>query len=204
MDNILFNVCLLSGLYAFWVLTQKFLETDAHNTTKIIDRIHSNEFMYKVHKYLLKNKLFTKYCLIITTLMIDLAVIYYGYDFIINNNHRPMSLVIIGVLLRQLCQYINRLPTPENVIWFDPGFPTLIMNYKVTNDFFFSGHTLSALIFGFEMLTSQYLFIKLYAILYMIGEIGFVMVTRSHYFMDIYGATTTYFMMRYFYDMIFL
>lgn len=200
----LFDVVLFACLYIFWCLTQKFFETDAYNTTKIIDRIHSNKFMSNIHKYLLENEDITNYCLIITTLMIDLNVIYYVYDFVFNNNHRPMYLLIIGVLLRQLCQYINRLPCPENVIWNDPGFPSLIMNYKVTNDFFFSGHTLSALVFGFEMLTSQYIIIKMYAILYMICEIAFILATRAHYFMDIYGATTTYFMMRYFYDYFFM
>jgi len=132
--------------------------------------------------------------------MIDLAVIYYVCDFLINNNCRPMYLLIAGIILRQFCQYVNRLPSPEQVIWFDPGFPPFIMNYKVTNDFFFSGHTLTALIFGIEMLNSEYFLIKTYAIMYMICEIAFIIVTRAHYSIDIYGAFTTYFMLRYFYE----
>jgi hypothetical protein len=132
--------------------------------------------------------------------MIDLAIIYYVYDFLINNNYRPMYLLTIGVILRQFCQYVNRLPSPENIIWFDPGFPTLIMNYNVVNDFFFSGHTLTALIFGFEMLQSKHIYVKIYAAFYMISEITFIFVTHAHYFMDVYGAISTYFMLRYFYD----
>ena len=113
---------------------------------------------------------------------------------------KPISLLISGVILRQLCQCINRSPSPENVIWHDPGFPSIIMNYNVGNDFFFSGHTLAALIFGIELLNSQYKIVKVYAIVYMILEIAFVLVTRSHYFMDIYAAFATYFMLSYFHE----
>lgn len=200
IKNRLFNVILFLGLYAFWIFSQKFLENDTHNNTHIIDRLHQLDGVSQIHEYLLNHHTITAYCFIITTLMIDLKIIYYVYDFIINRNYRPMHLILLGVILRQFCQYINRLPSPENVIWFDPGFPTLIMNYNVSNDFFFSGHTLTALVFGFEMLNSKYPLVKVYAILYMFCEITFIFVTYAHYFMDIYGAITTYFMMRYFYD----
>lgn len=200
MQAKLLNLILFLLLHFFWNATQSFLENDLHNSTIVIDRIHSSDSVMYMHNYLKDNKEIMDMCFIVTTLLIDLHIFYFIYDFFANNNYRPMYLLILGVLLRQICQYINRLPTPSSVIWYDPGFPTFVMNYNVTDDFFFSGHTLTSFIFGIEIMSSKNLFVKLYAILYMFFEITFVLVTHAHYFMDIYGAIATYFMMRYFYD----
>ncbi|QKF94172.1 hypothetical protein QKU48_gp0714 [Fadolivirus algeromassiliense] len=200
MQSKLRNLLLFLFLHIFWNATQTFLENDLHNNTVIIDRLHSSNIVINIQNYLINNKQIMDMCFIITTLLIDLHVFYFVYDFFANNNIKPMYLLVGGILLRQLCQYINRLPSPENVIWYDPGFPTFVMNYNVANDFFFSGHTLSSLIFGIELLSSKYSIVKIYAVVYMVFEITFVIVTHAHYFMDIYGATATYFMLCYFYD----
>lgn len=195
-----YKIALIVIFFVFWGSTQKFLETDIHFTDKIYDRIHNSEFVQYINKYLHDNVEISNYCIIITTLLIDINVAYYAYAFIRYNNIKPIFLLLSGVLLRQLCQYVNRLPSPDNVIWHDPGIPSIIMNYNVTTDFFFSGHTLTALVLGMELFKSRYFSIKLYAIIYMICEITFVLVTKSHYFMDVYGAITTYFMLNYFFD----
>lgn len=199
----LHNILITISLYLFWHFTQMFLEHDNNNNInndKIVDRLHNSIIIKKLHNYLLNNMHITKLLIMVTTLMIDINMIYFFLEFIINNKIKPIILLIGGVILRQLCQYINRLPTPEYVLWFDPGFPTLIMNYKVTNDFFFSGHTLVSLIFGVELFLSNNIYVKLYSIFYMISEILFILTSRSHYFMDVYGAISTYFMMAYIYD----
>ena len=192
------NIILLALIYFFWIATQKFLEYDNHDNSRIIDRIHDCHLSQKIHNYLFNRKKLSAFLIFFTTLMIDVNVIYFTYDFLINNNRKPMLLLMTAVGLRQICQFINRLPSPQQVIWFDPGFPSIIINYQLGNDFFFSGHTLTALIFGFELLKSNNSLVQLYSIFYMIFEISFVLLTRSHYFMDIYGAISTYFMLNYF------
>jgi len=197
------NILLTTGVYLFWHFTQIFLEHDNDdnvNNDKIVDRLHNSIILSKLHNYLLNNMYITKLLIIVTTLMIDINMIYFFLEFIINNKIKPIVLLIGGVILRQLCQYINRLPMPKDVLWLDPGFPTLIMNYKVANDFFFSGHTLVSLIFGVELFLSNNIYVKMYSIFYMMMEILFVLASRSHYFMDVYGAVSTYFMMSYIYD----
>jgi len=193
------NIILLGLVYVFWLATQKFLEYDNHDNSRIIDRMHDSYLFSKIHHYLLNRKYLSTILMSLTTLMIDLNVIYFTYDFLINNNRQPILLLVIGVGLRQMCQFINRLPSPKDVIWFDPGFPSLIMNYQLGNDFFFSGHTLTALIFGFELFRSANFLVRVYSVFYMIVEIGFILVTRAHYFMDVYGAVSTYFMLSYFF-----
>jgi hypothetical protein len=153
-----------------------------------------------IHKYLLDNVDVARWSIIITSLMIDVNLVYFIYDFLINKNVKPFVLLLCGVVLRQICQYMNRLPEPDNIIWYSPNFPSLIMNYNVKDDFFFSGHTLVSLIFGFELLGIDNMWVKSYAMFYMGVEILFVLCSRAHYFMDVYGAICTYFMMVYFYE----
>ncbi len=197
----LFNIGLTIILYGFWHITQKFLEHDNDTSNNnIVDRLHNSVSLTLIHDYLLNNKDITKILIMVTSLMIDINLIYFFLDFIFNNKIKPIVLLFAGVFLRQLCQYINRLPSPKDILWFDPGFPSIIMNYNVSNDFFFSGHTLVSLIFGMELLLSNNPFIKLYALIYMAIEVFFVLVSRAHYFIDIYGAISTYFMMNYFYN----
>lgn len=199
---LLYNILSVGILQLFWYITQRFLECDNDDQSgnKIIDRVHNLNIIKQMHNYLLNNINVTRYIIIFTTLMIDINVIYFVYEFVINDQVKPIMLLIMGIFFRQLCQCINRLPSPDGVIWFDPGFPSLIMHYDVTNDFFFSGHTLVSLIFGIELLGSPHLIIQLYAGFYMISEILFVLTSKAHYFMDIYGAVSTYFMLSYFYD----
>lgn len=194
----LYSAITLLSLYAFWTLTQYFLEKDDNPSNKIIDRVHKFSLCKSINKYLLNNVVLTKCLLILTTLMIDVNILYYCYDFLFNNNVLPIYLLFAGIILRQVCQSIVKIPIPKNIIWYNPNFPTLLMNYSVSNDFFFSGHTLTSLIFGFEMYKSSNYFVKAYALFFMFGEILFVLVTRSHYFMDVYASIATYFMLRYF------
>jgi hypothetical protein len=201
---VLYNILYVSILYIFWIITQYFLENDIHpNNKKIIDRTHNFCIFRIFHKFLCEHKNVSNIIIIFTSLLIDINVIYFACDFMINNNTKPILLLIVGIILRQICQCINRLPSPKDVIWFDPGFPTLLMNYNVKDDFFFSGHTLVSLIFGIELLNSPILMVQYYAIFFMCVEIMFVLCSRVHYFMDIYGAISTYFMMCFFYNMYF-
>lgn len=197
---LLFNILSIGLLYGFWLITQYSLQHDTNNNNIIIDRVHNFVLFDAIHKYLVNNKNVARWSIIITSLMIDLNLVYFVYDFICNKNIKPIILLVGGVVLRQFCQHINRLPSPDNIIWYETNFPSLIMNYNVTDDFFFSGHTLVSLIFGIELLQIENIYVQGYAIFYMMVEILFVLCSRAHYFMDIYGAIGTYFMMLYFYD----
>ena len=199
--NMACNILYVVIFYQFWFITQGFLETDSYSNTTIIDRTHTFIPFQYINELLNGNIYFAKFSIMITTLMIDINIVYYFYRFLFHNEKKTILILMCGTILRQLCQYINRLPMPENMIWFDPGFPTVIMNYSVANDFFFSGHTLTALIFGIEMIKSEKWYIKCYSVVYMSCEIIFILASRAHYFMDVYAAFCTYFMINYFYDL---
>lgn len=190
--NKLFSVISLCGLYVFWIASQYFLRTDIYSNVKIIDRMHDMNIITYANNYLKANHDFAWYCMVITTMMIDFNILYFVYEFIIHDNKKPMIKILFGVILRQFCQYINRLPIPDGMFWFDPGFPTLVMDYNVTNDFFFSGHTFMSLVFGTEFIKSKYQIIRAYGVIHIICEIVFIMCMRAHYFMDMYAALMTF------------
>jgi len=198
-----FELLSLIGLYFFWMATQKFLSTDIHTKDKIIDRIHDSYIGTAINDFLNNHPQFAKWNIAITTFLIDANMVYIIASGFIYADFRPIYMILCGICLRQLCQFINRLPSPNNVVWFDPGFPTLFMVYAAENDFFFSGHTLISLITGVSIyLNSVSYFAKFYAVFFIVYEIGFVIVSRSHYFMDIYAAISTYFMLNYFMDLL--
>lgn len=184
---------------SFWNYSQTFLSGDHTPSNILLDRIHDSHFVTGIINYMSNNKYFTDFNLILTTFLLDATIIIMMGLSLWRLDMRVPTMMISGIVLRQICQPIVKLPIPENMIWYDPGFPTLFMVYEVRNDFFFSGHTLTSLILGGEIIQSNNnLFIKLYGYIFIIYEIIFVIVTRSHYFMDVYAAIATYFSLKYF------
>ena len=100
------------------------------------------------------------------------------------------------MVVRYLCQYVNRLPAPKNLLWGDPGFPTLIVTYDTTHDYFFSGHTAFSLIFASNMYPWNPL-TQCFSILLVLTEISYIVFTNGHYFMDIYGGFVSYLAFKY-------
>ena len=193
---------ILMFLYFFWINTQTYLSTDMSTNCTIKDRIHDSELVYLFGSYLKNNTHVIKFHIGLTTFLLDVNIVGVMASCIWRNNFQAPLLLVAGVILRQTCQFINRLPIPTDMIWFDPGIPSLFMVYKVQNDFFFSGHTLTSLILGLELITFDSYLMKIYSVCFILYEIIFVLVTKSHYWMDVYAAIATYFMMKYFYEKI--
>jgi len=197
----IFYTVTLALLYIFWNRTQKYLSYEHHATDRIFDKMHDSKFISSANEYLAKNVSFAKLNIIITTLLLDINIIYVVYNSITYDQARPIFLLVVGVILRQMCQFVIKLPVPHGMVWFDPQFPTFFMVYNTVNDFFFSGHTLVSIITGMTIYSqTNSILIALYAIMFVIYEIMFVAVSRSHYFMDIYAGVSTYFMLNYFFD----
>ncbi|XWV25055.1 hypothetical protein QJ856_gp0722 [Tupanvirus deep ocean] len=196
------RIFVLIIIYSFWHLTQKFLSTDIKANNSIVDRLHNSNIITSLNKYLFDNLNNTAFHFILSSLLIDVNIAYISYKYIKENKFKPIFILFTGLALRQLCQYINRLPIPHDMIWFDPGFPSILVTYIVENDFFFSGHTHAALCAGMELVKNKNIFVSFYGLFFILYEILLIVSIKGHYFMDIYGAITTYFMLTYFYGKI--
>lgn len=190
---------LLFVLYFFWIQTQTWLSTVQSNNA-IKDRIHDSKLVNQTIHFLTKNKNISSILIASTTFLIDSTLTILIIKSLLHNQIRYPIILLLGIILRQFCQYISTLPMPQGMIWHDPGFPTLYMVYDVKNDFFFSGHTFIAMLIGMELIEKYNFIGKIYGVFFIICQIGFVLITRSHYFIDVYAAITTYFTLQYLYN----
>ncbi len=191
---------LLIFLYFLWIKSQTLLSSNIVSKNEIIDQIHKSELVENIIDYLEKNIHIARFHIALTTFLIDITLIIIILKSIWLNDYKFPIIYIIGIILRQICQFINQLPIPNRMIWFDPGIPTIFMVYVTENDFFFSGHTLTGISIGIELIEQNNILTKIYGIFFMIYQIIFVLITRCHYFMDVYAAIATYFMVKYFYS----
>ena len=197
------NIVLLIGFYIFWQWSQHFLSSDIVTKDKIVDRVHSLPIILEINEYLHNHPFVMKCNLILSSMLIDFNLVIILIMSLWRQKLKPIQILFVGLALRQLCQFINRLPMPESMVWFDPGWPSLFVTYDVANDFFFSGHTLISLIIGMEFVSYHNIPAIIYGVTVMMYEILFVIVIHGHYFMDIYAAISTYFMLCYLHNFIF-
>jgi hypothetical protein len=101
---------------------------------------------------------------------------------------RPFLALLLLFVFRQLCQAACSLPIPPKMIWRNPGFPSLLVTYGVSNDFFISGHTAIAVLGAIEIARILPWWCALAAALVAMGEAGAVIVLRAHYTMDVLAA----------------
>jgi membrane-associated phospholipid phosphatase len=72
------------------------------------------------------------------------------------------------------------------MIWHYPGFPSLLVTYRVANDFFFSGHTAIAVFGAVELSRLRRNWLTTVALLVVLFEVATVLVLRAHYTMDVF------------------
>lgn len=104
---------------------------------------------------------------------------------------RPFLGLICLFSLRQACQMLTSLPPIEGMIWHDPGVPTLLVTYGVSNDLFFSGHTALAVFGTLELARLGKPPLVVFAGLLALFEISAVLVLRAHYTLDVFTGITT-------------
>jgi len=104
---------------------------------------------------------------------------------------RPLLGLLILVGLRQIMQRVCALPPPPNMIWHNPGFPSLLVTYSVAGDFFFSGHTAIAVFGAAQLSRLGRPWLTALAWCLAIFEAMTVIVLRAHYAMDVFAGAVT-------------
>jgi hypothetical protein len=106
---------------------------------------------------------------------------------------RPGIGLLLLFVFRQVSQLTCALPTPPDMIWRQPGFPSLLVTYNVANDFFFSGHTAIAVLGAIEVAKVAPWWIAGAAAVIAFLEGATVLVLRAHYTMDVLTAAVAAF-----------
>ena len=148
------------------------------------DRVH--EWTAGWNQSLNRNRGTASGLLIASSVLIDLVACWMFAATILGSTIRPFLGLLILFSLRQLCQWLSPLPAPVGMLWFDPGFPSLLVTYEVANDFFFSGHTAMAVYGGIE-LGRRFGRLGMGAgLMFAVFQVVVVLVLRAHYTMDVF------------------
>lgn len=142
----------VGAAYAAWLLSQQLLEKSRGVVTGFTD--HSHEILAGANAYLHAHPGLADVILAISSLEVDLAAIAMVAFFFTRRESRPLLALWLILIMRQLCQASISMPAPDGMIWHYPGFPTIVVTYSTSTDFFFSGHMALATLLATE-LTAQ-------------------------------------------------
>ncbi len=173
-----------------WFLSQIFLGKRVSSTDSEI-RDHVHVLTAKINTHLHKNTALANFFLISSSFIIDVLTAGILIWSILGPSVKLLICMFILFFLRQLNQTITQLPIPKNMIWRNPGFPSIFVTYKVSNDLFFSGHTALATLAALELISFGNIFLSALAIFILIYEIVVVLILRAHWTMDVFTGVVT-------------
>jgi len=167
-----------------WFWTQSLIARHALPTSGMGDQLQI--WTAPVNAYLYEHHSAANVLLIVSSAIIDLEGMFLLARWIFGPSVRPFLGLLLVLGLRQLMQALVALPTPENMIWHYPGFPSLLVTYGVANDYYFSGHTAIAVLGATELARLGRPWVTGLAVLIVVFEATTVLVLRAHYTMDVF------------------
>ena len=182
--RVLLRLILTAVGLTLWFWTQSLIGARPLPSSGIGDGILA--WTSSINGYLHAHPAAAETLLIVSSGVIDLLGIFLLGKWIFGPSVRPFLGLIFVLGLRQLMQAVMALPTPENMIWHYPGFPSLLVTYGVANDYFFSGHTSIAVLGATELARSGKRWVIAMAVLIALFEVSTVLVLRAHYTMDVF------------------
>jgi membrane-associated phospholipid phosphatase len=183
MSLVLLRIGIIAVALIIWFWTQKVIGSRAANDPGIGDAFH--RFSFRWNDHLLKHPRRADRLLIISSACMDLTGLALIAVSIFGGSFAPFVAILLVFSLRQVAQLCCTLPPPAGMIWRDPGFPSILVTYKVGNDFFFSGHTALAVLGAIEFSRIGPWWLGVGAIALAVGQALFVLVLRAHYTLDV-------------------
>ncbi|MGA3087949.1 MAG: phosphatase PAP2-related protein [Terriglobales bacterium] len=172
-----------------WFWTQSLIGARSLPNAGIGDLLHT--VTTSANSYLHAHPALANFLLIVSSGVIDLLGIFLLARWIFSASIRPFLGLVIVLGLRQIMQWLVALPAPRNAIWHYPGFPSLLVTYGVSNDYFFSGHTAIAVLGVTEIARMGRRWLTALGVLIIVFEIATVLILRVHYTMDVFTGIMT-------------
>jgi len=182
--GILLRLVVTAIVLGLWFWTQSLIGARIAPTNGIGDAVHN--WTAGLNSYFSQNLGAANALLIVSSALIDALGLFLLARWLFGETVRPFLGLFLLMALRQVMQAICALPPPPNMIWHYPGFPSLLVTYKVANDFFFSGHTAIAVFGAIELSRLRRTWLTALAILIACFEVATVLILRAHYTMDVF------------------
>ena len=183
MNPVVLKLLLIGVALVIWFWTQKLIGRQAGQTEGIGDVVH--RLTARWHQYFAENEKAADRALAVSSFFIDVMGITLTAASLFGPSFAPFLAILIVFGLRQVCQLCCTLPPPPGMIWRDPGLPSALVTYQVSNDFFFSGHTALAVLGAVGICQFAPWWIGALAVLIALGEAVIVLVLRAHYTLDV-------------------
>ena len=184
--SILLRFLVAGIVLALWFWTQSLIGARSAPASGMGDALQN--LTAGLNSYFATNTRAANALLIVSSALIDGLGIFLMARWLFGGSIRPFLGLFLLMALRQLMQAICALPPPPNMIWRDPGFPSLLVTYHVANDFFFSGHTAIAVFGAIELSRLHQKWLTGIAALIVVFEVATVLVLRAHYTMDVFAG----------------
>jgi hypothetical protein len=174
----------VGAAYGAWLLSQHLLETSRAPVTGFVD--HTHEWLAAFNVYLNAHPALANVVLAVSSFEVDLAAVSMVVFFFARRESRPLLALWLILIMRQLCQVTASIPAPPGMIWHYPGFPTIVVTYSTSTDFFFSGHMALAALLATE-LTAQHAprWKRVTAWSVVIAQAVVILSMRFHYVTDV-------------------
>jgi PAP2 superfamily C-terminal len=180
----------VAGL-AIWYTTQALLKHRPNGSGRLGDGLHT--LTARAFAFFTSHPKWADRLLIVSSLVIDGLGIFVLAQSIWGPSLRPFVGLFLLFISRQICQTLCALPPPEGMIWRNPGFPSLLVTYGVTNDLFFSGHSALAVYGAIELGIWGGPAWAIVGAVLALFEIVVVIVLRAHYTMDVFTGVVAAF-----------
>src|SRR5882724_5431715 len=178
------RVILTAVALVIWFYTQSLIGVRPSPAAGIGDGVQG--LTAPLNAYFLTHTNATNALLIFSSGLIDLLAVFLLLSWLFGDSVRPFLGLFLLMVTRQIVQAFCALPSPPNMIWHYPGFPSLLVTYSVAGDFFFSGHTAIAVFAATEVARLKNNWLTAFAILVAIFEVAAVIVLRAHYTIDVF------------------
>lgn len=185
-QTLILRVVVTGIVLTLWFWSQSLIGARPAPPCGIGDVIHS--LTASINSYLFTHTAAANLLLIASSAIVDLLGIFLLGSWLFGGTIRPFIGLVLLMTLRQLAQSLSSLNPPPNMIWHDPGFPTLLVTYHVANDFYFSGHTAIAVLGAIELSRFRRPWLTTLAVLVVAFEVFAVLVLRAHYTLDVFTA----------------
>ena len=182
--RLLLRLIVTAIVLGLWFWTQSLIGARSASPAGISDAVHN--WTAGLNSYFSQHVRAANALLIVSSALIDALGLFLLGRWLFGGTVRPFLGLFLLMVLRQLIQAICALPPPPNMIWHNPGFPSLLVTYNVANDFFFSGHTAIAVFGAIELSRLRRNWLTAIAVLIACFEVATVLILRAHYTMDVF------------------
>jgi len=182
--SLLLRLIVTAIVLGLWFWTQSLIGARSASPAGIGDAVHN--WTAGLNSYFSQHLQAANALLIVSSALIDALGLFLLGHWLFGGTVRPFLGLFLLMVLRQVMQAICALPPPPNMIWHNPGFPSLLVTYNVANDFFFSGHTAIAVFGAIELSRLHRNWLTAVAVLIACFEVATVLILRAHYTMDVF------------------